>query len=85
MIERAQAAVSTAENPGKVRAFGEMVSLLWNDNVHAAELVEAYWDDLIKQYSISLLCTYALLDARKDLPPSLIDCHAHSLGSASFS
>lgn len=82
MIEQAQAAVATAGRPGVVRAFGEMVSLLWNDSVLAAEQVEAYWDDLIKQYSISLLCTYALLDARKDLPPSLVDCHSHNLSSA---
>ncbi len=84
MIEQARATVATPERPGVVRAFGEMVSLLWNDSVEAAQQVEAFWDDLIQQYSISLLCTYALLDARKDLPPSLVDCHQHNLASAAL-
>ena len=85
MIERAQAVAAREDGPGLVRAFGEMVSLLWTDSVDAAAQVEAYWDDLVKQYSISLLCTYALADARKDLPPVLMDCHSHNLASAAFS
>lgn len=81
MIERARSVVAAPQNNGLVRAFGEMVSLLWADSVEAAARVEAYWDDLIQQYSISLLCTYALVDARKSLPAVLVNCHSHNLGS----
>lgn len=80
MIERALK-VAAKEGSGRVRAFGEMVSLLWNDSVEAAALVERFWDDLIQQYSISLLCTYALADAHKELPAALIDCHSHNIAN----
>src|SRR5579864_1509239 len=76
MIERAQAVATRNEHPGLVRAFGEIVSLLWTDSVKAAEQLERYWDDLIKQYSISLLCTYALGPGY--LPASLVNCHSHN-------
>lgn len=79
MIERAQAVAATENGPGLVRAFGEMVSLLWSDSVEAAARVESYWDDLVKQYSFSLLCTYALSDSRRSLPAELADCHSHNL------
>src|ERR1044071_2891117 len=43
-----------------VRAFGEMVNLLWHDgNTTAAISLEAMWNGLAATYPISLLCTYA--------------------------
>jgi hypothetical protein len=77
-IEKTQAVVTKNEQPGLVRAFGEMVSLLLADNVQNAELLESYWDDLIKEYSISLLCSYTMTGANA-LPHSLANCHGHNL------
>jgi PAS domain S-box-containing protein len=46
---------------GCVRAYGEMVDLLWKDgNVTAAVRLEELWNDLAVQHSFSLLCTYAM-------------------------
>jgi hypothetical protein len=77
-IETTQAAVTKNEQPGLVRAFGEMVSLVLADSVQAAELLESFWDDLIKEYSISLLCSYTMTGAQP-LAHSLADCHGHNL------
>jgi MEDS: MEthanogen/methylotroph, DcmR Sensory domain len=45
--------------PGKVRVFGEMVALLWDaGETGAAVELEALWNELARQYSFSLLCTY---------------------------
>ncbi len=42
-----------------VRAFGEMVALLWRDgNVAAAIAVESLWNDLAASRQFSLLCSY---------------------------
>ena len=42
-----------------VRAFGEMVALLWdNGNVAAALELEALWNELAKRHVFSLLCAY---------------------------
>jgi signal transduction histidine kinase/ActR/RegA family two-component response regulator len=43
------------------RAYGEMVDLLWHDeNVDAALKLEALWNDLVRAYPITVLCSYAL-------------------------
>lgn len=50
----------TANHGATVRAFGEMVSLLWNDgNTRAAVRLEELWNELASQVPISLLCSYA--------------------------
>jgi hypothetical protein len=56
-----------------------MASLLWTHSFEATERIEAYWDDLIGEHSISLLCAYALNGAAQDLPASLLSCHSHHL------
>jgi MEDS: MEthanogen/methylotroph, DcmR Sensory domain len=44
-----------------VRAFGEMVDLLWRDgNIDGAILLEKYWNELALQYKYSLLCGYSI-------------------------
>ncbi len=50
-----------AANAGSpIRAFGEMVSLLWQDgNTRAAVRLEELWNDLAAILPISLLCSYA--------------------------
>ncbi|HEX2386027.1 MAG TPA: MEDS domain-containing protein [Candidatus Binatia bacterium] len=45
----------------KIRAYGEMVDILWrNGNTSAAIRLEDYWNDLGQIYSFSLLCAYLL-------------------------
>jgi signal transduction histidine kinase len=55
-IERLRAA-----NEGAIiRAFGEMVSLLWEDgNTKAAVRLEELWNELAVVHPIALLCSYA--------------------------
>ena len=44
-----------------VRAFGEMVDLLWKDgNVEGAILLEKHWNELALKYKYSLLCGYSV-------------------------
>ena len=74
---------------GKVRAFGEMVDVLWkNDQQDLAIELEGWWDELCNKHELMLLCTY-LLDS---LDPNNYDnslerickCHTHSLPINSF-
>ena len=47
-------------NPG-LRAFGEMVALLWSEgNREAAARLEALWNDLSHTYAFSLFCAYPI-------------------------
>ena len=66
---------------GKVRVFGEMVSfLLAQSKVEVAERLEEVWNQLIVAESISLLCTYTLIDSGcKILPECLAKLHSHNL------
>ena len=66
---------------GKVRVFGEMVSLFLAQNeVPAAESLEELWNRKIQMHSISLLCTYTLLASGfVTLPLSLEQLHSHVL------
>jgi hypothetical protein len=70
---------------GKVRIFGEMVSLLLAQNdVSTAEKLEELWNEIIQIHSISLFCTYALIGTGfKTLPESLALMHSHSLPDCS--
>jgi hypothetical protein len=46
---------------GKIRAFGEMVGLLWMDGQEsAAILLEQYWNDILVGSSASLFCAYPI-------------------------
>ncbi len=43
----------------KVKAFGEMVALLWEEgNTAGAIMLEEMWNNLQKEYRFSLLCAY---------------------------
>jgi hypothetical protein len=62
------------------RVFGEMVSLLWEDNLPAATRLEELWNDAVDAHSQSLLCTYTLCGAsHEELPESLAALHTHNL------
>jgi|SRR5579871_2654338 len=68
---------------GKVRLFGEMVSLLYGENLAAASDLEELWNAAIDIYSVPLLCTYALdgpePEARTAFPKKLLAAHSHQL------
>jgi KaiC/GvpD/RAD55 family RecA-like ATPase len=72
---------STGSLTGQVRVFGEMVSLLWNDNLGATISLEDMWNKVIDRNSVSLMCTYAL-NGRDGIPDSLHSLHSHSLECA---
>ena len=51
----------------KVRAFGEMVSLLWAEELYEAALrLEQLWNDLIDIRACSLFCAYRMTDFNTD-------------------
>src|ERR1043165_4396011 len=44
-----------------VRAYGEMVDLLWKDgNIEGAIALEELWNGLARKYSFNLLCAYSM-------------------------
>lgn len=51
-----------------VRAFGEMVALLWKDgNQEGVAQLEKMWDDLIRDYHVSLYCAYPRMHFDKSI------------------
>jgi PAS domain S-box-containing protein len=51
--------LASAHGSGRVRAYGEMVDVLWRGgNPDAAIRLEEMWNDLQKQRSFALLCAY---------------------------
>ena len=61
----------------KVRVFGEMVSILLSqDQISTALRLEEVWNEIIGAHSISLLCTYALVNSLS-LPEPLVNVHSH--------
>ena len=65
----------------KVRAFGEMVALLWEQRNYAATVrVETLWSDLCARHDFPLLCAYprnCMEGARQDAVVAV--CKAHSV------
>lgn len=66
---------------GRVRAYGEMVELLWRDgNARGALRLEALWNELAREQSFALLCAYAMrnFDTGGDADSFLALCQSHS-------
>ena len=79
LIERAGRDERTGRNR-EVRLFGEMVSLLWPDNGAAAERLEALGNEVVKEYSIPVLCAYSVGGpGRGQLSESLLKAHSHRI------
>jgi hypothetical protein len=78
-IEQARASVSTDGYSAKVRVFGEMVSQLRSRDLKATTRLEELWNDVIREHSVSLLCTYALVGTNDNIPEVLTDLHSHSI------
>lgn len=77
LVDRAQQSARGAT----VRAFGEMVDLLWRDgNASAAIRLEQLWNSLAASRRFTLLCAYALDNFRSE--PQGFDigdvCHLHT-------
>jgi hypothetical protein len=50
-----------------IRAYGEMVDVLWQDGMTAAAIrLEMYWNQLAMTHDFSLLCGYAMGSFYKD-------------------
>lgn len=53
--------LTAVRQPCPVRAYGEMVDLLWQDgNSEAAIRLEILWNGLASNYDFSLMCGYAV-------------------------
>lgn len=63
-----------------VRVFGEMVDLLWKDNLKTTQRLEELWNDVIQAHSVPLLCAYSLAGTMPStLPACLHACHSHAI------
>lgn len=62
-----------------VRAYGEMVDLLWQAGMHAAAIrLEMLWNQLANTHAFSLLCGYSMGSFYKDAAyEDICDQHTH--------
>src|SRR5688500_7202628 len=73
----------------RIRAYGEMVDLLWRDgNPEAAVRLEELWNDLSTLYPFTLLCAYPMGNFYKESDARLFDhvcaTHGHVFPAESF-
>jgi hypothetical protein len=80
MVAELVARVRASDRFRAIRLYGEMVNLLWSDNLPAATRLEELWNDVLEEESISLFCSYCL-DAgdrpQETLPRDLRALHTH--------
>jgi PAS domain S-box-containing protein len=65
---------------GAVRAYGEMVDLLWRDGqTEAALRLEELWNDLAQQHRFALLCAYSIGNFYRESDAALLEriCDVH--------
>jgi hypothetical protein len=70
-----------------VRLYGEMVNLLWQDQLEAALLLEGLWNEILVDRRLSLLCAYRLdpLDADvQEVFRRIAQCHSELLPPANY-
>ena len=72
--------IARGQTGRKVRAFGEMVAILWARGEYAATLqMEELWTGLCKQEQFALFCAYPKDGFTKNATESIIDiCRTHS-------
>lgn len=65
----------------RIRAFGEMVNLLWDTNLPATIRLEELWNELVAKESLTLFCAYSVSEngnsGRKEFPAALQHAHTH--------
>jgi hypothetical protein len=71
--------VKSARRFREVRVYGEMVNLLWSDNLPAAARLEELWNEVIEEHAISLFCAYCLDAPDRAFPPQLRALHTHCI------
>lgn len=72
---------SVTDGRSRIRAFGEMVAVLWAEGNHDAAIrLEELWNDLQKAHSFSLFCAYPMngLGGEKFVEPHSSVCSVHS-------
>jgi DcmR-like sensory protein len=75
---------TSARVPGRtIRAFGEMVDVLWQrGQEQAAIALEELWNELAKTRSFALLCGYQLdvfqADVQREALPEVMRTHSHT-------
>jgi KaiC/GvpD/RAD55 family RecA-like ATPase len=82
VIGRVLRDLRTRSTTGQVRAFGEMVALLWAaGRAEAAIRLEEYWNHLLRDGEFSLFCAYPLdilsEDAELDELKGVLHTHTH--------
>ncbi|HET6283647.1 MAG TPA: MEDS domain-containing protein [Polyangia bacterium] len=73
--------VSAANQGRRIRAYGEMVDLLWRDGQRSAAIhLEQLWNDLRRTHSFSLLCAYVMGNFYRDTDREQFEliCRTHS-------
>ena len=77
----------SSERGKPIRAFGEMVSLLWEQGNQAGVIrLEEYWHDLVAKHDFSLYCAYpeSLFDdstTHKEAFDKICSCHSLALAA----
>lgn len=70
----------------KIRAFGEMVALLWSKGLNGATVqLEHLWNKLCAKYELSLFCAYPKTGFTQDIGQSLANicaCHTKMINGA---
>jgi hypothetical protein len=78
MIEKAKISDDGRARP--VRAFAEMVDLLWRTDRQTTERLEQLFNEVIERQPLRLLCAYWLAGIKlSDFPESLISPHSHTI------
>ena len=85
-IEPALEEVKAGSANGRVRAYGEMVDLLWSSGYSAAAtLLEQFWNRLLAARGFSLYCAYQIDVFGKEFQGSVLDSvlceHTHVLAA----
>ncbi len=67
-----------SRNGRRIRAFGEMVALLWAQGNHAATVrLEQLWSEFCRDYGFCLLCSYPKAGFTEDPARSVAEICAH--------
>lgn len=75
------AITSVTDGSAGIRAFGEMVGLLWSEGNHAGAIhLEELWNELQKVHSFSLFCAYPMNEfgGEQFIEPHSNVCSVHS-------
>ncbi len=57
-----------------IRAFGEMVAILWEEQSEAsAVMLEQYWNEISRQFNLTLYCAYPAIHSKKADHTSMLD------------